>query len=1037
MPADPNRVPDIFLDAVELPPERRPGFLADACRGDADLRVEVDRLLVANADPDSIFDSPPPTLMHTAASSPEAPSPSDIAAGDPPETGAETLDLADPDATTARGSITPAPLAANVSAGKSIGTLIAGRYRLGEVIGEGGMGTVYRAEQTEPVRRQVALKLIRTGLDSREVLARFDAERQALALMDHPNIARIYDGGATSLGQPFFVMEFVRGLPLTEYCDAQRLPVEARLELFVAVCQAVQHAHQKGIIHRDLKPGNVLVTEVDGRPTPKVIDFGVAKATEVKLTDMSFADVGAIVGTPTYMSPEQADPSSMDIDTRTDVYALGVMLYELLAGSPPIDASQFRRGAMLEMLRMVREVDPPRPSTKLSAAVALPNIAANRGGIEPARLSKLLRGELDWVVMKALEKDRNRRYETANALSRDIQRYLADEIVEARPPSVGYRLKKFVRRNKLQVIAAALVASALFAGMAGATWGLFEARRSAEGERLAKEDAKRKEKKAVAAAEQERMAKIDADTKRREAETNLAFATKGNAILGSVFAGLSPDRNYATLGEFRQALADNLKHAVKELDGSAIGDPLEVAAMQNTLGQSLLALGEWDLAIEVLQKSRDTRAARLGHDHPKTLFSEEALALGYEFSGKLNKALPLLQKALPLMKAELGTDNPHTLTLMNNLAMSLMEAGKLDQALPLFKETLALRKAKLGPDHIDTLASMANLAMGYGHAGMLDEAMSLEEETLARSTAKLGADHSDTLRVAHNLAESYRMAGKLDQALLMFERTNAATKAKLGPDHPDTLKSTGSLAAAYWSLKRLDKSVPMFEELLVLHEKKLGRDHPSTLMMVANLGVNYHDAGRFKESIPLLEEAHRASQQLAELRWVAVPLLDSYEKAGEHAKLVGVLQGQLADSRRSLPKDSPQLASVLVQLGGAWLTQKKWTEAEPLLRECKGIRETKEPDAWTTFNTESLLGEALLGQQKYAEAEPLLVKGYEGMKAREEKIPKSGGGELRIPEALDRLIEFYTATNKPDAVKKWQAERAKYPAVAPPPGEKN
>ena len=349
------------------------------------------------------------------------------------------------------------------------------------------MGSVYLASQTEPVKRQVALKLIKTGMDSRGVLARFDAERQALALMDHPNIARIYDGGLTPAGQPFFVMELVQGVPLTEYCDQQRLTVKARLELFVAVCQAVQHAHQKGIIHRDLKPGNVLVTEVDGRPTPKVIDFGVAKATEVKLTDMSLADVGAIVGTPAYMSPEQADPTSMDIDTRTDVYALGVMLYELLTGSPPIDAKQFQRGAILEMLRMVREVDPPRPSTKLSTAEALPNIAANRS-IEPARLAKLLQGELDWVVMKALEKDRTRRYETANGFARDIQRYLADEVVEARPPSRGYRLKKFVKRNKGQVIAASLVLLTLLAGIVGTTFGMIRAeqrRQEAEAEQRA------------------------------------------------------------------------------------------------------------------------------------------------------------------------------------------------------------------------------------------------------------------------------------------------------------------------------------------------------------------------------------------------------------------------------------------------------------------------------------------------------------------------------------------------------------------------
>src|SRR5262249_25043165 len=282
--------------------------------------------------------------------------------------------------------------------------------------GEGGMGSVYLAEQSEPVKRQVALKLIKAGMDSRSVLARFDAERQALALMDHPNIARVYDGGSTPSGQPFFVMELLHGIPLTRYCDQQRLSLRARLELFVSVCQAVQHAHQKGIIHRDLKPGNVLVTEVDGKATPKVIDFGLAKATEIKLTDMTLADAGAILGTPAYMSPEQADPTSMDIDTRTDVYALGVMLYEMLTGSPPLDSKQLEQGGFLEMLRMIREEEPPRPSSRVGTAEALPNIAASRG-VEPGQLKRALRGDLDWIAMKALEKDRSRRYDTANGLA--------------------------------------------------------------------------------------------------------------------------------------------------------------------------------------------------------------------------------------------------------------------------------------------------------------------------------------------------------------------------------------------------------------------------------------------------------------------------------------------------------------------------------------------------------------------------------------------------------------------------------------------
>src|SRR5262245_27645878 len=434
----------IFGEALELSdPAARAAYLDRACADDAAVRARVEALLAAHAsagrflEPDVAAEPDDPTHLPpdaTAAFEPEPQLPTEMV------TGADQAD--------AGGASHPAEPVAS--------TVIAGRYTLVEIIGEGGMGSVYLAEQTEPVKRQVALKLIKGGTDSKAVLARFDAERQALALMDHPNIARVFDGGTTAAGQPFFVMELVQGVPITEFCDQKRLPLKARLELFVQVCQAVQHAHQKGIIHRDLKPGNVLVTEVDGRPTPKVVDFGVAKATEVRLTDMSFADTSALVGTPAYMSPEQADPSSMDIDTRTDVYALGVMLYELLVGSPPIDARQFKRGAILEMLRMVREVDPPRPSTKLSAADDLPNIGANRA-VGRAKRATSLRGEVDWVVMEALRADGRRRDDWPNGCAHGLQRYVAAEVVEARPASRGYRLKKFVRRHKGEVIAARLV----------------------------------------------------------------------------------------------------------------------------------------------------------------------------------------------------------------------------------------------------------------------------------------------------------------------------------------------------------------------------------------------------------------------------------------------------------------------------------------------------------------------------------------------------------------------------------------------------
>ena len=358
------------------------------------------------------------------------------------------------------------------------GTIIAGRYKLLEEIGQGGMGTVWAAEQTTPVRRKVALKLIKAGMDSRSVLARFEAERQALALMDHPNIAKVLDGGLTESGRPYFVMEYVKGVPITEYCDATRLSVEERLDLFIHVCSALQHAHQKGIIHRDLKPSNILVAPYDDKPVPKVIDFGLAKALHQSLTEKTLYTAHEMVlGTPLYMSPEQAQLNNLDVDTRADIYSLGVLLYELLTGTTPLERKRFKEAAWDEIRRMIREEEPPRPSTRLSTTDTLPSLATFRH-TEPARLKKLVRGELDWIVMKALEKDRTRRYETASGFARDIQRYLDDEVVEARPPSTGYRIGKFVRRHRRQVIAAGFVVLALLAGISGTTWGLIREARA-------------------------------------------------------------------------------------------------------------------------------------------------------------------------------------------------------------------------------------------------------------------------------------------------------------------------------------------------------------------------------------------------------------------------------------------------------------------------------------------------------------------------------------------------------------------------------
>jgi serine/threonine protein kinase/WD40 repeat protein len=473
MAVDAARAKSLFLAASDLAdPARRAAYLDRECGGDAELRARVEALLRA----DDASPLPAPEPRDAAGTfAPDAPA------------GVPTADRPDKD--------------------EHAGAVIAAKYKLVEEIGEGGMGAVWMARQAEPVRRFVAVKLIKAGADSRAVLARFEAERQALALMDHPNIARVFDAGSTPEGRPFFVMELIKGVPITQFCDDRRLTCRERLGLFVPVCQAIQHAHQKGVIHRDIKPSNVLVALSDDRPVPKVIDFGVAKATGQPLTEKTLATgFGAVVGTPEYMSPEQAGFNNLDIDTRSDVYALGALLYELLAGSPPFSRKELEDAGLLEILRVVREVEPPRPSAKLSAAAALPALSARRG-TEPAQLTRSLRGELDWIVMKALEKDRSRRYDSANSFAADVQRHLAGEPVEAVPPSAGYRLRKFVKRNRAAVLAAGVLAVVLLAA-AGVSlaFGLLASRAEgiAEQRRL---DAEANEAKAVQAGGQLRDAR--------------------------------------------------------------------------------------------------------------------------------------------------------------------------------------------------------------------------------------------------------------------------------------------------------------------------------------------------------------------------------------------------------------------------------------------------------------------------------------------------------------------------------------------------
>jgi len=481
---------------------------------------------------------------------------------------------------------------------ESSGTVI-GPYKLRQQIGEGGMGAVYMAEQSQPVQRKVALKLIKSGMDSRHVIARFEAERQALTLMDHPNIAKVLDAGTTESGRPYFVMELIKGVPITNYCDERRLTPKQRLELFILVCQAVQHAHQKGIIHRDLKPSNVLIALYDDKPVPKVIDFGIAKATGQKLTDRTmFTEFGQVVGTLEYMSPEQAGLNQLDIDTRSDIYSLGVLLYELLTSSTPLEKKRLRDGAMLEMLRLIREEEPPKPSTRLSTIDEMPSVAANRS-LEPKKLSGLVRGELDWIAMKCLEKDRNRRYETANGLASDVQRYLADEPVLACPPSAGYRLRKFTRRNKTVLTAGTLVFMALVLGIVGSTWQAIEATVARDAESKARKE------------ERETHDALDAAREEKEQQRRGANRELSDALVE--VAGLREKSRTAPVGEtepwnqFRAAL-----RRAEGLAGSPLAEPALVARVRSL--QAELKQDEADRRMVArLEEIRLSRADKTVH----------------------------------------------------------------------------------------------------------------------------------------------------------------------------------------------------------------------------------------------------------------------------------------------------------------------------------------------------------------------------------------------------------------------------------------
>jgi len=974
------------------------------------------------------------------------------------------------------------------------GALIAGRYKLRQQIGEGGMGTVWMADQIEPVKRRVAVKLIRVERgQSKTVLARFEAERQAIALMDHPNIAKLLDAGTTDDGSPFFVMELVKGVPLNEYCDQHKLTIPDRLGLFLKICSAVQHAHQKGIIHRDLKPGNILVESHDGKPVPKVIDFGLAKATTgLQLTEQSmFTAFGSVMGTPLYMAPEQANFNAVDVDTRADVYALGVILYELLTGTTPITRQTLEKAALDELLRLVREQEAPTPSSRLSSADGTPSVAASRR-IEPRDLGRFVKGELDWIVMKALAKERDRRYETANGFARDVERFLNHEPVQAGPPSAAYRFKKFVRRNRGQVIAAGVVLLTLVAGLLGTAWQAYRAEAARADEAVQRDLAEKKSTEARQAQSRaeagERLAEqrlLDVEAEKRKVEQERQISTAVKDFLQRGLLAQADTRTQANTllkgggsaesAKFNPTIRELLDRAVVELapdriEGNFPDQPLVQAELLRTVGNAYNGVGEYASAVELLTRSLRLFEKHHPADHLEILHNLNDLALAHQNAGQFPRAVALYDDLLQRVKATRGPDHPYTTTGMSNLALAYRVSGQLGKAIPLFEEALRLQKATLEPNHPETLRTMGNLAVGYKNAGQLEKAIPLFEETLQLQKATLGADHPSTLSTMNNLGEAYREAKQLDRAIALNEETLQLAKEKLGPEHPNTLISTSNLALAYRDAGQVDKALPLLEETFRLMKVNPGPNHPQTLLVMSNLANTYQAAGQLEKALPLYEESLK-------LRQVAVGwdhpstltsmnnLAEAYRAAGRLDKATTLHEETLHLIKPKLGRSHPNTVGSMNNLARVYEAANRYPPAEDLRREVVAIQKEKAP---STAYTGSLaaLGRNLLGQKKWAEAEPYLRESLEGgtkaqpeawttfythtllgeallgQKKYAEAEPlllkgyegmkardKAIGAQAatRIAGALDRLVELYTATDVPDKVKQYQELRAKYP----------